>query len=234
MDMSTPNVIELYAPTDQPLQKPWNHWCAKWWEWLYSIPSPYSPIYGSDRKDGNKIIPDPAFNLTLRNQGKDGVIFLAGARSGTVERTCTIAQDKAIFFPIATCECSFAEFPNFSMGDLVNNAEQGNKVRDMSVEIRGLEVLVLDNNTRKDLQMNDLKRFSFSGEFQIEQIPYDNIFGADNRTPSSAYYVGYWLCLKPINRMTDFHLIVSQDTEDNLSTNTFNSSYTITYHLVIQ
>jgi hypothetical protein len=49
----TQNSIELYSRNENPFELTWEEWAAKWWNWVFSIPIPYTPIDGCDR-----VIPD--------------------------------------------------------------------------------------------------------------------------------------------------------------------------------
>lgn len=62
-------------------------WSARWWEWLLSIPAATNPNLSTGRVDCSV------------GQAGD-VWFLAGSFGGTAQRSCTIPQGKALFFPM--------------------------------------------------------------------------------------------------------------------------------------
>jgi hypothetical protein len=61
---------------------------AEWWQWALSIPTPENPL--ADTTGGKGVV------------GQRGSIwFLAGVfNGGTATRTCSVPEDKALFFPV--------------------------------------------------------------------------------------------------------------------------------------
>lgn len=68
--------------------RPYRDLSIEWWQWATSIPSPVNPVEDTTGKD------------CMVGQRGD-VWFLAGAVfGGTVTRSCTVPEDRKIFFPI--------------------------------------------------------------------------------------------------------------------------------------
>src|SRR5919107_3838897 len=227
--MSRQNSVELFDPTTDPnpLGVSWNDWCGKWWNWLFSLPIINNPMFAHDIKINGKISARNVNYKISSPPNETNVIFLTGHRSGIADRTCEIDNGKGIFFPVATCECSNAEFPRYTKPQLEQCAHDGNKVTDMEVDIGGFKL------NKQQLE----NKYKFEGPFELDtnKINKNNIFGADNQVNlKEAYSVGYWLFVKPVMAETKFDLMFSQDTEDNPSSNTFNSSFTVRYHITVK
>jgi hypothetical protein len=117
---SRQNSVKLYDPTEEPLGESWNNWCGKWWNWLFSFPIAKNPMFGVDiKRNGKRVARDLNYKI-IPPTGTKNVIFLTGNRSGNAEQTCEIPIGNGIFFPVAACECSNAEFPKYSEGELKN------------------------------------------------------------------------------------------------------------------
>jgi hypothetical protein len=214
--------VELFLRSDNPFNESWEKWSEKWWNWIISIPINQSPIDGSDNLIAKQ--DDPSILKAQNHPERDSVVFLAGARRGAVNRTCSnLPANKGILFPVATCECSYAEFPNYTAQQIEQASKDGNNVTDMEADIDG-----------QILGMKALQSYyvDTKGEFSLVNIVKDNIFGAD-AGPSKAYSVGYWLFLKPLETGTRFKLSFQQNTEDNISSKTFNCSYVVNYNITI-
>jgi hypothetical protein len=214
--------VELFSRSENPLDVSWEKWSEKWWNWIFSIPINQSPIDGSDNLIAKQ--DDPSILMAQNHPDRGDVVFLAGARRGMVNRTCSnMPANKGILFPVATCECSYAEFPNYTAQQIEQAAKNGNKVTDMEADIDG-----------QTFGMKQLQSYyvDTKGEFDIQNIVKDNIFGAEEG-PSKAYSVGYWLFLKPLETGTRFKMSFKQNTEDNISSKTFNCSYVVNYDITI-
>ena len=62
---------------------------AEWWQWVLSIPTPENPVLDTT---GDKCA-----------VGQHGSVwFLASNSGGTTMRTCSVPEDKLLFFPIIT------------------------------------------------------------------------------------------------------------------------------------
>ena len=66
----------------------YEEYTARWWQWMTSIPSAINP------QDNDGVV-----DCTLAQQGP--VWFLAAAQAGvTAERSCTVQENKPLFFPL--------------------------------------------------------------------------------------------------------------------------------------
>jgi len=222
----TNNIIELFPRNVNPFEVPWEVWAAKWWDWIFTIPMPYNPIDGCDR-----VIPapgesknDPASAIKQEHPDSDKVVFLAGARHGVVNRTIDdMPANKGCFFPIATCECSQAEFPDYSIEQLEKCAKDGNQVIDMAVKIND-----------KVFSTPELKNyFVETNLFDLQNIAKGNMFCADGPGKSSAYSVGYWLFIRPLKSGSIFDLSITQGTKDDVFSKTFNCAYSVNYKISV-
>jgi hypothetical protein len=88
----------VLSPPGPHFGKTYAEWSAAWWQRMLSIKKSKNPQFdttGADCEEGDE--PGPVF-------------FLAGTATGErVERSCTIANGEAIFFPIVNVECSNVE-----------------------------------------------------------------------------------------------------------------------------
>jgi hypothetical protein len=220
------NSIELYPRNESPFDVTWEDWATKWWNWIFRIPMPYNPIDGCDRvipdKDGLK--DDPASAKGQEHPAGDKVVFLAGARHGIVNRTISnMPANKGCFFPVATCECSCAEFPSYNNEQLEKCAKDGNKVSHMEVNIDG-----------QVLPIEELRKYFVETKlFDLQNIVKGNTFCATEAGKSNSYSVGYWLFLRPLKSGSQFDLSVTQSTDDDEFSKTFNCAYSVNYKITV-
>jgi hypothetical protein len=97
---------QLQWPPGSPPQspRPLSELSAEWWQWVYSIPQPYTISV-----DGTSYTNQPPFNPLLDLTGascmagqRGSVWFLAGTNgaTGPVTRSCSVPQGASIFFPV--------------------------------------------------------------------------------------------------------------------------------------
>jgi hypothetical protein len=204
------NDIKMYSREDKPFGKSWEEWTAIWWQWLLSIPDESNPAndntgtYCKERQSGP-------------------VWFLTFAHSPSAERTCTIPAGKSILFPVATMECSYAEFPKLNKeSELRSYAKQGNQVSSMEATIDGLK-----------LQKSDLEKYRIESQLFTVKLPENNIYFWTAPGETQAVSDGYWVFLEPLPP-GDHELHFSQVTEDDPTTGTLNCKYDVTYHLKVE
>src|SRR5690349_6300689 len=78
----------FYPPQSRPFGKSFPEWSAEWWQFVASIPIPQNPVAD-----------DTGQNCALGQHGP--VWFLFGSFGSTpVRRTCSIPEDRALFFPV--------------------------------------------------------------------------------------------------------------------------------------
>jgi hypothetical protein len=136
----------IAAPHSQPYGLTYGEWSAVWWQWEYALPVPKNPLF----MDGN-------VDLSL-NQPEGPVWFLGGTFSPTVmtteilgkaDRTGTVPQGKALFFPILNSELDNPTDPapdetypgNYTIAELRAQCKAGiDSVVGMECEIDGVSV----------------------------------------------------------------------------------------------
>jgi hypothetical protein len=78
----------VFPPGSRPFDRRFPEWSAEWWQYVFSIPVRNNPLPDETGK-----------NCAVGQHGP--VWFLVGSFSSTpVMRTCSIPQDRALFFPI--------------------------------------------------------------------------------------------------------------------------------------
>jgi len=83
----------ILSPDSKWYGATYGQWGARWWQWAFSLPVSENPLFDETG--------------AMASNGQSGpVFFLAGVFnvSGTAERTITLTDDKALFFPILNYE----------------------------------------------------------------------------------------------------------------------------------
>lgn len=86
----------VYVRDSKPFGKTYTEWSIAWWKWVTT-----EPVF-----DANQNLIHPLFDTTgaraaSGQQASSAVYFLAGSFApGTITRTITISENKALFFPI--------------------------------------------------------------------------------------------------------------------------------------
>jgi hypothetical protein len=167
-------VVDLYSPNLEPYGKNFAKWAELWIKWVLSIPKMYNP----------------AADLTGEhwNQNQNGpVLFLAGTFGGFARRQCSIPAGKAIFFPVVTKECSFAEDY-----DLKTEKELIKRVKQFIDCVTRMEVVV------DGAQLQDLRKYRVhSGIFDLV-FPENNVYDVEPG-PTKSVTDGYWVFLKGLS-----------------------------------
>jgi hypothetical protein len=89
----------VVAPDGLVEGNPYGEWISRYWQWLISIPREHNPLFDSTGKDA-------------QTQQMGRVFFLVNApENSTVERKCTITDDKILFIPINTSLFTSIEYP---------------------------------------------------------------------------------------------------------------------------
>src|SRR5262245_19264506 len=88
--------VVIAAPDSNPYGASYEEWAARYWQWLFSVPSDVNPIFDVDGINCDE------------NQSDGDVWFLVGAAEGKRERTCSVPEGKAMFIPIIALECDSA------------------------------------------------------------------------------------------------------------------------------
>jgi len=155
-------------------------------------------------------------------QNQNGPVwFLAGTSGGSAERTCTVPAGKAIFYPVISSECTYADTPNVkSEPGLVSCAQaDNNRAINLQATLDGVNLKQLD------------KYRATSPLFSVT-IPPHNVFGAP-AGPTQGIADGFWVFLQTL--ATGKHeLHFSGLTPGNPTTGTANFAVDVTYHLTVQ
>jgi hypothetical protein len=175
-----PNVL---PPNSQAYGQGYAELAARWLEWALAIPAATNPI--SD--------PDGDY-AALGQSGK--VWFLAGNFGGTTERTITVPNGTALFFPIV----NYFWVNLVEYGDNPWSDEQASYVREEVLEpvIDSAQDLVLEIDGRVVPNVYDLRVYSDVG---LCTLPPDNIFGLPilNSIPDECVADGYWALVPPLS-----------------------------------
>lgn len=172
--MSNDN-IDLFAfrPDSKPYGKSFNEWAEEWTRWVLSIPRKYNPAADSTGKN------------CAQNQNGE-VWFLAGTFGGSAKRQCNIPTGKALFFPVVTKECSFAEDY-----DLKTEDELSKRVKEFMDYVTYMELIVDQVNLRN---LTEYRAHSRVFDFVF---PEDNVYDVKSGQTLSVTD-GYWAFLKPL------------------------------------
>lgn len=164
----------------------YREWTAKWWQYIFPIPSPANPTN------------DTAGNFCDVAQ-RGPVWFLAGSGSGVpVTRTCTIhAREKPIFFPIINVECSTQDQPPVSYPNGFHCTDGSS-----CTTCATLWGALLDSNSLKATvdgqEVTALNKFHFQSPPFEFRLPGNNILGTGRPGAGTSVSDGYWLMLKPL------------------------------------
>ena len=183
---------------------------AEWWQWALSIPTSVTPPVGTHE-------------CMVGQRGP--VWFLAGLfGDGTVIRTCSVPDGKALFFPVI----------NFVNINTPNLAGQGPENLPVST-LRAQAAEFIDGATNLSVTVDgvtitNLRRIR-SRVFEVA-LPEDNVFGAPTGIYSPAVDDGIYVLLHPLPAGSDHTLHFHAERPPG----TFNSKEVIqdvTYKLTI-
>ena len=163
----------IAAPDSNPYGATYEEWAARYWQWLFSVPSDVNPIFDRD-------------GITCDENQPDGdVWFLLGETEGIRERTCSVPEGKAIFTPIITVECDDA-----SDDTLVTDEEFAACVEDGLGNVTKLEATI-DGTPISQLEDHKAR----SGVFEA-QVPELNIVAGEGSVKMMTD--GYWVLINPL------------------------------------
>jgi hypothetical protein len=173
---------------------------AEWWVWASEIPTPKNPLIDANPCD-------------VDQHGR--FFFLAGVleTSGHIERTCTIPEGKAIFFPVYSAFQSYGD-----PGSPPNLEGAIELVRENVDQATNLKASVDGTN----INVNKLRSLTIPFEFTL---PPDNIYGADFLGPYNVVADGYWVALRPLS--VGNHEISFSASHPGLNID-------VTYHITVQ
>jgi hypothetical protein len=161
----------VYPPDSPPYNLTYGEWSAKWWQWVLSLP-----------QDINPLVDQTGEHCAQAQSGP--VWFLAGTFGGSVERTCTIPEGKAILFPILNSG-NVKTDPSETEEDLrVTTKEAVDNPAILEASIDGVPLHNLQNYRAESPLFN-------------VTLPEGNIFGVPELN-SEAVSDGYWIMLQPL------------------------------------
>ena len=182
---------------------------AKWWVWVFSLPVSENPLF------------DATGALADTQQPFKKVFFLVGmVVPGTAERTITLPEGTALFFPIV----------NFESDNV------GVEPRLNVPQLRAVASSVIDTATDLHVRLNGVSLLDSALRLQSPPFAYhlpaqDNIyqfFGLDvTGTVAPAVSDGWWVFIPPLAKGT-YDL--------NFGGTSFGGSFTldITYHITVE
>lgn len=174
---------------------------AQWWQWALSIPGKLNPMLGSY---GNATNPLPD-QCVIGQSGS--VWFLAGTfAGGTATRTCTVPEDKSLFFPLVNSI-------NFNTPNCGQNSQSLSASQVRMLAAAGLAgatySATLDGSAIQNVQLIE------SPVFDVALPGRDNVYNFFFGTPCSStdpslhlqagVYspsadLGYYVLLDPLNK----------------------------------
>lgn len=180
---------------EMPLGKTYEQWSEAWWLWALSIPNATNPIQegACDQKQSGD------------------VFFLAGNAGGTSNRTCTIPQGKAIFFPLVngvsracpelvdamyTCEMATSEQ---QIRDSISAPFNDLKIT-MTLEVDGDPITNLEDGRAASMTFQDPTANVADDVFgsMCAGPIRDNTCGVAVGSSRMSAGDGYWVMLKPL------------------------------------
>lgn len=196
--------LEVFEPDTVVYGKTQAEWSAQWWQYVLSFPTEQSPL--SDETGANA------------NNGQSGsVYFLTGVSgSGAAERTITVPNDKAIFFPLINT-VNAATAPDETADQLRDQIDGDIEAVDtLFANLDGVDVPNLFNYRQQ------------SPAFSLT-LPDNNLFGIVAGTYSPAVSDGYWLMLAPLPEGSyKISFGGTRDAEPGINGLTQNITYNIT------
>jgi hypothetical protein len=164
----------VFSIDSKPYGLTYEQWGVKYWQWSVSLPKDKNPL---NDNTGEKCA-----------SGQSGPVwFLTGiAGGGSVTRSCTIPNDKAILISVAGNSCSYLENPNYKTeSELRNCAINGNRVSSLELTVDGTKI-------------KDLQKYHVTSNLYSENITKNNPWEAP-AGPTNAVYDCYCLMLEPMS-----------------------------------
>jgi hypothetical protein len=163
----------VFPPDSAPYNLTYGEWSAKWWQWVLSLPQDINPLT------------DQIGEHCAQGQNQTGPVwFLAGTFGGSVQRTCTIPEGKAILFPVLNSG-NVKTDPSETEEDLrVTTKEAVDNPAILEASIDGVPLQNLHNYRTESPLFN-------------VTLPEGNIFGVPELN-SEAVSDGYWVMLQPL------------------------------------
>jgi hypothetical protein len=200
----------ILPPGSNPFGMSYGEWGDAWIRWAYSIPADQNPILDLTGQDA-----------AVGQSGK--VWFLAGTAGGAAERTITVPEGKALFFPIG--EWVWVNTPEF--GDNPWSPAQ-------EAYTRGYIAAQVDDYVNLSCQIDgrevaNLGAYRFKtppGQAFMVAFPDNNVWGIPAGTYGPSVDDGYWLMLAPLSHgQHTIHFTAAQGS--------YPWSLDVTYHITV-
>ena len=163
---------DIFSPSSNPFGMKFKEWTAQWWQFVLSFPF-----------DVNPLLDETGDRCAIGQRGP--VWFLMGTVAGESNRTCSIPEGKALFFPIINSVD--VNVTNQTAKELRAELEPCfDAVRNLSVEVDGKPIRKLKNHFRVRSEV-----------FEVT-LPQGNVFGLDPGSYSPAVDDGYYVMLEPL------------------------------------
>jgi hypothetical protein len=179
----------------RPYGRSYGEWSARWWQWIYSIPTPVNPNFDSTGADCA--------------EGQSGhVWFLAGTFGGPAERTCTIPAGVSLLLPIINLGFGDGQGDCNGQGPFFDSTLKSCDAHGVWVALVASVAGALDDPTLDvsidGVPLRDLVLYRAQAPKFSYSPPTDNIltvvFGSPR--PAGTYFPagsdGYWLMFTPL------------------------------------
>jgi hypothetical protein len=163
----------IYPPNSMPYNLTYGEWSARWWQWVISLPEAINPLTDSTGED------------CAQGQNQTGPVwFLTGTFGGSVERTCTIPEGKAILFPV------------LNFGNVRSAPTETEEDLRMTNKVQADNAAVLEASV-DGVPLQDLQNYRADSPLFNVTFPEGNILGIPAGS-SEGVADGYWVMLQPL------------------------------------
>jgi hypothetical protein len=160
----------IFPPSARAYGNTYAKWSEKFWQWGLGLPL-----------DGHPFTDTSDFDVT---EGQTGNVWFLASVFGTVERTCTIPADKALFVGLLNVETSSLEGVPTAAEQAETSAFFADHIVDLACTLDGMPVM-------------NLEAFRFQSPQFTFSAPSPWIFG-DTGGTGTAVADGYYVFLKPL------------------------------------
>ena len=200
----------IFPPNAHPFGMSYAEWGDAWIRWAYSIPADQNPITDLTGQDA-----------AVGQSGK--VWFLAGTPGGAAERTITVPEGQALFFPIG--EWVWVNTPQFGDNPW-SPAQEAFARADIAAHVDDYVNLACQIDGRQVVNLGAYRFSTPPGDAFMVTFPDNNIWGIPGDTYGPSVDDGYWLMVKPLSHgHHTIHFTVAQGS--------FPWSLDVTYHITV-
>jgi hypothetical protein len=183
----------ILRPPTEPYGLTYGEWAAEWWKWAAGIPAAQNPILDQTGEFGHIDQAGPVW-------------FLAGTFGGDAERTVTVPEGKALFFPLlnslwwAPDDLEFAAF----VAEEFFGLDPDDLTDEELIRLVANFQIGTDDDSRFTLtvdgvQFSGLHKYrADSPGFLIEDTDLIDDLGIPIAEDNLAVAAGYWVMLAPL------------------------------------